>query len=116
MDMGVPRRWLRVFAVFWSVLQFALPTATLYADAFEARSSTDRYVAHVEDAATSSCRPVHAEECVLCRFLSNSSAPLARAETIPAAVRASAVPMADVAAGCVLPARGLPASRAPPTV
>jgi hypothetical protein len=116
MRMGSPRRVLHIFAVVWSVLQFALPMATLYADAYDAHASVGRAIAHVEDAATDGCRPAHADECALCHFLSSSSAPLVRADVSLPLARTTSSPAGAVRVACVASARGHPASRAPPTV
>jgi len=59
----------RVFAVFWAVLQFALPGVALLADAAIERDSRAAPGAHVESGTSQTCRPVHPEECALCQVL-----------------------------------------------
>src|SRR5438309_1699420 len=53
----------RTFATLWPILQFVLPGAVRAADS------------HIESKTTSSCRPVHPDECALCQFLSRAAAP-----------------------------------------
>jgi hypothetical protein len=83
MTMGSLRRRLRAFALTCGVLQFVLPLAILFGDARSALAVSRSPVAHVEAVTTDSCQPVHADECALCRFLSNNAAPMARAELPP---------------------------------
>jgi len=82
MTMGSWRRRLRAFALTWGVLQFVLPLAILFGDANSALAGSRRPVSHVEATTTDGCQPVHADECALCRFLSNGNAPAARAELL----------------------------------
>jgi hypothetical protein len=68
---GVFRGW----AIFWAVLQFALPLGATFADARLERKSARAPGAHVESTSTTSCRPSHSEDCALCQFLSRAAAP-----------------------------------------
>jgi hypothetical protein len=65
----------RSFATLWAVLQFVLPGAALLADARLERDTVRSPGAHVESTTTSTCRPVHPNECALCQFLSRAAAP-----------------------------------------
>jgi hypothetical protein len=108
------RRWFRRFALSWGVLQLVLPMALLFADAQQALSGTRRAHAHVEAVSSETCVPVHADECALCRFMSNGSTLASRADFV------SLLDVARTTAGtaqeraCAGAARGLPESRAPP--
>lgn len=110
----ISRRPLRWFALVWGVLQFALPMAMLIGDAQTALDSVGRPASHIEPTSSSSCRPQHSDACALCRFLSQSSAPVAKPVLdIPCSAGHS-----QAAAGRrVSPApveQRLPESRAPP--
>jgi hypothetical protein len=114
MTMNAWRRRLRAFALSWGVLQFVLPLAILFGDANSALSGSRRPVAHVEAATTDSCQPVHADECALCRFLSNNSAPTARAELPPVPALAGHTTCDTPHASRAAVFGRLPDSRAPP--
>lgn len=114
MAMSFWRRRLRGFTWAWAVLQIALPAAVSFADAIDALDSASRARIHVEATSSSSCRPAHAEECALCRFLSTSNGTSARGDIpLPEARRTAGVPV-DVIQRCATAARGQPGSRAPP--
>jgi hypothetical protein len=106
----------RAFALFWAVLQFALPSAALLADVRLERDSQQALGAHVESGSTKSCRPVHPDACALCQVLSRT-APPEQATTVPAIaaiVRPSAtLPIARLATRATAAAQ-LP--RAPPAI
>ena len=106
---------LRVFALLWAVLQFALPTVALHADVQLERESQQAAGAHVESGTTAACRPVHLDECALCQVLTRTGTPT-QAATLPsiaAVVRPSpTLPVARLA-GLASAAAELP--RAPPT-
>lgn len=114
MATGLCRRWIRAFALSWGVLQFALPLVILLGDAETAlRAAREAYV-HVESNDAKGCVPVHADECVLCRFLSDDNAPPPRHDR-PAVVASAGPAPADappIASYAV--SRRLPASRGPP--
>jgi hypothetical protein len=114
MTMGSWRRRLRAFALTWGVLQFLLPVAILFGDASSALTGSRRPVSHVEAATTESCQPVHADECALCRFLSNNSAPAARAELPPVPASAGHTTCDAPAASRAAAIARLADSRAPP--
>ena len=106
----------RAFALFWAVLQFALPTVALLADVRLERDSQQALRPHVESGSTKACRPVHPDACALCQVLSRTAAP-EQAAALPAIatiVRASAtLPVARLATHTAATAE-LP--RAPPTI
>ena len=106
----------RAFALFWAVLQFALPSAALLADVRLERDSQQALGAHVESGSTKSCRPVHPDACALCQVLSRIAAPeqatvlLSFAAIVrPSATRPIARPATRAAATAQLP-------RAPPAI
>lgn len=128
-EVGVARHWgsvyvpgmrrtmtWRVFALFWAVLQFALPSAALLADVRLERDSQEALGAHVESASTKACHPVHPDACALCQVLSRTATP-EEAATLPAiaaivrpsATRPVARPASRAAATAELP-------RAPPAI
>jgi hypothetical protein len=106
----------RVFAVFWAVLQFALPGVAMLADARIERESRDAPGAHVESGASQTCRPVHPEACALCQVLVRV-APPSDCPALPAiaeTVRPSATSPISRHATRDLAAVALP--RAPPSL
>lgn len=106
----------RVFALFWAVLQFALPSAALLADVRLERDSQGALGAHVESGSTKACRPVHPDTCALCQVVSRTATP-EQATVLPAIAAivrpTAAVPIARVATRTASPAE-LP--RAPPAI
>ena len=114
MHMGLARRSTRLFASIWAVLQFALPMAVLWGDAFQARESLGRDRTHVEETNSPNCRFAHADDCALCRFLSNSSGPVASGTSV--VVPNTEPTSLQVEPRCIHGAstRRLPSSRAPP--
>jgi len=116
MTMASWRRRFRAFALMWGVLQFALPLAVLLGDASGALAGRARSAPHVESSTSASCVPAHADECALCRFLSNNSPPLSHGDVPVYGASAAASPTSAPGAPCVVSARRLPESRAPPTV
>jgi hypothetical protein len=64
-------RRLRVFAIIWAVLQFALPASATIVDARVAGASPDR--THVEATSGRDCVPSHSPDCAVCKHLSTSS-------------------------------------------
>jgi hypothetical protein len=103
---------LRVFALIWAVLQFALPAAATLADARLAAASPSR--GHVEEAPGRDCTPSHSPHCAVCKHLSTSSlgsthaAPAFVSDGSGAVVRGRIGPAPQTPAGSALP-------RAPPT-
>lgn len=104
-------RRLRIFALIWAVLQFALPASATLADARLAVASTGR--SHVEETPGRDCAPSHSPDCAVCKHLSTTS--LGSAQLATAFVddgREIAVPGRIVPAARV--AAGVPLARAPP--
>jgi len=106
---------LRLALGAFASLQLALPGLASWADArFEAAASGAK--AHIESHTSATCVRIHGSDCVLCRFLSSTAlasgvaAPIATREVVAAVARAGPA-VARAAA-----ARGLPQSRAPPTL
>lgn len=110
-------RRLRFVTVLWAALNVALPLGVSYADAVLAgRGSASEAFAHVEEKSGPHCQPVHADECVLCRFLSSAAGELrsGMGAALPAVVRVE-IPLAPtlrIATSTVAGTR----SRAPPVV
>jgi hypothetical protein len=114
MTMRFWRKRIRAFALTWGVLQFALPFAILFVDAESAAASANQVKIHVEAAESKTCAPVHTDECALCRFLSQNSAPIAR-ESLPVVVASAAFPATDAPrVSCAAAVQRLPDLRAPP--
>jgi hypothetical protein len=65
-----PRRWFRVSALLWAVLQLALPGALSVIDGAAMKRDGVDVVAHVEATSSKSCQPPHSTDCGLCRYLS----------------------------------------------
>ena len=65
--MTITRR-LRVLAAFASLLQLTLPATVALADArLDVRPAAP---IHVESGPSSTCAPIHPDQCALCQFLS----------------------------------------------
>lgn len=104
-------RRLRIFALVWAVLQFALPAFATLADARLAVGSPGR--AHVEDGPGRDCTPSHSSDCVVCKHLSTSSLGSTHlATTFVSDGRDGAVPHRIAPAPRTLAGAALP--RAPP--
>lgn len=105
---------MRVMAMMWAVLQFALPAVATIADGALERMSVGASAAHVESSSTASCHPAHSAECALCQFLSRpmtSSAPV----TLPPVATLLVARVADTGEGHAASALArLPGARAPP--
>jgi hypothetical protein len=108
-----PRRgWLRVVTLLWAVLQLALPSAITIADATLAPASA-RFE-HVEESSGTDCASVHADDCALCRYLTNFSAEAPRAECLAHPEQIAGRPERPATSVRVAAIRALPLSRAPP--
>jgi hypothetical protein len=106
----------RLFAVCWSVLQFALSGVALLADARLERESISSPGAHVEADGSRTCRPAHPDECALCHVISRTAPPSENPElpAIAVVVRPSA---ASPIPQCVTRDLGVAARpRAPPSL
>jgi hypothetical protein len=106
-------RGLRIFAIVWAVLQFALPASAMLGDARLAVASSDK--AHVEEGPGGDCAPSHSPDCVVCKHLSISSlgaAPLTAALGDHGRKRA----LRSRTVGYARPATGVTLPRAPPAL
>jgi hypothetical protein len=104
-------RRLRVFALIWAVLQFALPASATLADARLAVAPPGR--SHVEETPGRDCTPSHSPDCAVCKHLSTTS--LGSTHLATAFVddgRETAAPGRIAQAARV--AAGVPLARAPP--
>lgn len=81
------RALFRACAVLWAVLQFALPTGAVFADARLEREAVAGLQPHVESGSDESCRPPHADDCALCQVVSRTGT-TAASPTLPAAIDA----------------------------
>jgi hypothetical protein len=113
--MALRRGFLRGLVLLWAVLQLAVPTMAVAADAAATSASVGAY-AHVEATTGTSCIRVHDAECIFCQFLSTGAAPAASpVPDIPVVV---AIPQAfeELAAPRRGALRGIAVPRAPPAV
>ena len=101
--------------MLWAVLQLAVPTIAVAADAAATSASIGAH-AHVEATTGASCIRVHDAECVFCQFLSTGAAPSASPvpEMPPVAQVAPAMP--ELAAPRRASVHGIASPRAPPVV
>lgn len=99
----------------WAVLQLAVPTIAVAADAAATAASRGAH-AHVEATSDASCIRVHDAECVFCQFLSAGAAPAASPvpDLVPVAQVAEAIE--ELAAPRRAALRGIAVPRAPPAV
>lgn len=116
MGYGAGRRRFRAFALVWAVLQFALPLVVLFTDASWERTSARGPGQHVEASGNTSCQPTHTDDCALCRFLSNHTAPAPEAQNLLGAESSVAKLGERPTDVAVAVDWALPATRAPPTV
>ena len=111
-----PRRGLlRGLVLLWAVLQLAVPTLAVAADAAATSASIGAH-AHVEATTDKSCIRVHDAECVFCQFLSAGAAPAA--SPVPDLPTIIEIPQAfeELAAPRRAAMRGVAIPRAPPAV
>lgn len=62
----------RVAILLWAVLNLALPGAASLLDGLHGASAGTSY-RHFEDTRSSSCASVHADDCTLCRYLTQQA-------------------------------------------
>jgi hypothetical protein len=109
-------RFLRRLFGFAAAVQILLPSAASIGDGLLQREtgSSACAAAHVEVFGSKSCKPIHADDCALCRVVTATASP-ARTPALPSVV-ASVGPVPSSTASERLRAapHGLPASRAPP--
>jgi hypothetical protein len=104
-------RRLRVFALIWAVLQFALPASASLADAQLSRGAADG--AHVEAGPGRDCAPSHSLDCAVCKHLSSTSLRAANVVAAFAGDDRGRAPLRRAAAPYRAPA-GVSFARAPP--
>lgn len=107
----------RVGLIVTAIFQLLLPAIASVADARAEASSERGAFAHVESHGTSSCVPVHAADCAVCRVISGGAAPT-RGPSVPPApecvIRAALSSYHGFA--IVMVAQRGPSQRAPPVV
>jgi hypothetical protein len=109
-----PRRGvIRVVMMLWAVLQLAVPTLAVSADAAATSASIGAH-AHIEATTGASCIRVHDAECVFCQFLSNGASPAASPVPDMPAVAQVATAVEELAAPRRAAMRGIAIPRAPP--
>jgi hypothetical protein len=105
----------RVIVLLWAVLQLAVPTLAVAADAAATSASVGTH-AHIEASTDANCIRVHDAECVFCQFLSTGAAPAASPVPDLPAVVAVAQAFEELAAPRRAAMRGIAVPRAPPAV
>ncbi|MFL5560602.1 MAG: hypothetical protein ACJ79K_03920 [Gemmatimonadaceae bacterium] len=112
----VPRRgFFRAIVMLWAVLQLAVPTLAVSADAVATTASIGAH-AHVEATTDASCIRVHDAECVFCQFLATGAAPAASPVPDVPGVVDVAQAFDELAAPHRGALRGIANPRAPPAV
>lgn len=101
--------------MLWAVLQLAVPTVAVAADA-AATSASIEARPHVEATTDASCIRVHDAECVFCQFLSTGAAPSASPVPEMPPVAKVAPAMAELASPRRAAVHGIASPRAPPAV
>src|ERR1041385_8175451 len=71
--IGKPTRPLRYFTLLLAAMQFALPAVASVADGLYAATGRNDG-SHVEDVARNQCKPPHAGDCAICRYLTGTPA------------------------------------------
>ncbi|MFI5310679.1 MAG: hypothetical protein ACHQQ3_05570 [Gemmatimonadales bacterium] len=107
-------RTRRALLATLAVVQMAVPALVAVADAELAIRARGSAQSHVEDHTRKNCRPVHADDCALCRLLSHSTPQRAEATLVPAA---DSAPVRHCSDASQLPSpatRALERTRAPP--
>jgi hypothetical protein len=113
--MSRMRGTVRVLMSLWAIMQIALPTVAVVADAGASAAGVAAH-AHVEDRSHRACAPVHGADCALCQFLTGCSAPLAHGAVEIELARTASVAIDDRALSRTIALRGLHAPRGPPAV
>ncbi len=88
------RRGTRGWAILWAVLQFALPVAANYGDAWLERATPYGVSGHAESRTSESCTPVHPADCALCHVVSRVGTP----STVQADLASTLCPKMPIAA------------------
>ena len=113
--MSPLRGVLRAAILFWAVLQIALPTLIVVADA-DASTTGGAATAHVEDRSTRTCVQVHDAQCVLCQYLTGCTAPKGNGLASADIALAQARTVRPMVALRTVETRGIPVPRGPPVV
>jgi|ERR1043166_2972761 hypothetical protein len=83
-------RLSRLFTFAFAAVQFALPGMASVADGLFATGARNN-ASHMEDVARGTCKPPHAADCAICRFLSSTNSRAAQAAIASLALEHSAV-------------------------
>ncbi|HEX7546709.1 MAG TPA: hypothetical protein VF368_08270 [Gemmatimonadaceae bacterium] len=97
-----------------TIIQMAVPALAVIADARLVSDSDGSQPVHVEDHTQRSCRPVHPDDCALCRLLTHFSAPRAAAPSLPAGTTARCTVSDDASVRPASVFRAQERTRAPP--
>jgi hypothetical protein len=101
--------------MLWAVLQLAVPTLAVAADAAATTASIGAR-SHIEATSDASCARVHDAECVFCQFLATGAAPAASPVPDLPGVVDVAQAFDELAAPHRGALRGIANPRAPPAV
>ncbi|HEY2066116.1 MAG TPA: hypothetical protein VGG84_09180 [Gemmatimonadaceae bacterium] len=107
-------RGCRVGVLAWAVFQLALSSVLACADARSERPSAGARNGHIEASSRSTCRPLHSDECPLCQFLSDLSAPVRRPAFAAATPPIDRPPLAIASMPVASRVPGTAPARAPP--
>jgi hypothetical protein len=102
-----------LFAAF-AIVQMAVPAVVAFADADLASASGGVTQVHIEDHTGRNCRPVHPDDCALCRLLSHFSPQRGQPAAVPRTTSVRLCLRDDVAPLLSFRAGALARSRAPP--
>ena len=97
-----------------AIIQMAVPVLAVVADARLVSDSDGPQPVHVEDHTQKSCRPVHPDDCALCRLLTHLSAPRPSAPALPAETTARCTVGNDASRRPASITRAQERTRAPP--
>jgi hypothetical protein len=104
----------RVLLSAVAIIQMAVPALAAVADARLVSDSDGPQSVHVEDHTQKSCRPVHPDDCALCRLLTHLSAPRPAAPALPAETTARCTVSNDASRSPASITRAQERTRAPP--
>jgi hypothetical protein len=116
--MAPRNAFLRWLFVLTAAVQVLLPSSASFADGWlqRERARAGPPAAHVEAYGSTSCVPIHADDCALCRIAGSPASP-GRNLSVPACAPREQAPTAADAFRVVMSVdHGLPASRAPPSL
>jgi hypothetical protein len=97
-----------------AIVQMAAPALAVVADAQIIADSAGGPQVHVEEHTQRSCRPIHPDDCALCRLLTNFSAPRVSAPALPSATTLRCVDDDDASVRPASISRAQQRTRAPP--